>query len=211
MVRTPSERGYEYAILDGIRNYFKRRGFSLQWGLLTSHEENSIPADILLNADTKIFGLQVKRVYIDSHGVYYIFTRDQHNKITNNFKDLITYALPTFTESIYFKTAEHHTIFLPVFRSGHPSFGTNNQAKVYFGNIKIYTRWGKLMERLDNCPFGKKISEILKIKERFFDILDTEQFSIYFFVISKAKNQVFWLHSEDIQEDDLNSLKNNKF
>ncbi|MFH0862424.1 MAG: hypothetical protein V1875_05265 [Candidatus Altiarchaeota archaeon] len=154
------EREYTIRIVPCIEEYFRRRGFAVEWISLSPKQESRFPADELFRVGNKIFGLQFKAAKCNGRTIYWELDKEQHNLLQNKFNGIIYYALPRFYERIGQCTGLYHTIFA---RPNFPYESTLKRGAMWWR----YTNWGPFAEGILSCRNGKIIQGL---DDQWFDL-----------------------------------------
>ena len=136
-----TEDNYVDWVLDGIRDYYRQRGFKVFTYSVGQPKELELPFDRILYIDNKIVGLQFKPPANGSSPWKYKFTASQHT--TLNKTKWIHYCLPAFVDFRLQHTALYHTHFAAI-----------NSVDIAAGEAKKYLGWGAFANGIEACPIG---------------------------------------------------------
>jgi hypothetical protein len=179
----PLEREFEAWIVEGIEHYGERVGLPLQVWAISPAVEVSWPADEKVVIDGKVIGLQFKQARLGAGAVDFSRLKwslstpaGQYASVQNSPE--VYYCLPTFVNRDFRREALQHCLFWRP-----PQHVTDTQA--WYDNPVAATahrslaldptamRWGRLMEQVQACTVGRRVSSRLEVDAYLADVRRT--------------------------------------
>ncbi len=149
----PTEDNYIDWLLCGIREYFRRLGFTVKTISIGQVKEKQCPVDRVLAIGNKIVGLQCKRPTTSKSPFKYDLRHDQHKLISKS--GWIFYCLPDFTDWRFQDVALFHVKFV---RASELEADNNK-----ITSVNKYYRWGSFVNAIISCNEGVEVKDVDEI------------------------------------------------
>lgn len=188
----PTEDNYVDWVMDGIRQYFKDRGYSVLTYSVGQVKEKDFPVDRVFAVGNKFVGLQFKRPSSEGPPWKHEILPHQHIGILES--RWVYYCLPCFSDLSMQKIALYHSRFV-----------RGLEAPIENLERPRYINWGALAEGIIGCWHGLELSESITFPDLIRDILANPRDS--YLSLNRQAREAYLIYRSDQDDRSVKGLK----